>query len=160
MVFISGTLVRGCRPLENSSRMSFFSTPTEYSSSMQARMATLRWLVGWLPPLTISGMMLTTVLPLCASSRSGFMPIGLRMLLSVSPYRVSQSCGRHSGSGTVSPGTKISVLSGRLALIRPCPYSKSSFIFLLLYAGLLPRLPSSIRGGLNHLYIHLSQRNK
>ena len=84
MVFISGTLVRGCRPLENSSRISFFSTPAAYSSSMHARIETLRWLVGWLPPLTISGMTMTTVLPLCASSESGCMPMGLRMLLSVS----------------------------------------------------------------------------
>ena len=38
------------RPLENSSSTSFCSTPAAYSSSRQARMATFRWLVGWLPP--------------------------------------------------------------------------------------------------------------
>ena len=46
-------------------------------------MLTLRWLVAWVPPLTMSGMTKTTVLPGPASSRSGGMPMGWRMLSSV-----------------------------------------------------------------------------
>ena len=53
------------------------STPAAYSSSRQARMATFRWLVGWLPPFTMSGMTMTTDLPGPASSFSGGMADGV-----------------------------------------------------------------------------------
>ena len=102
-------------------------------------MATFRWLVGWLPPLTMSGMTMTTDLPGPASSFSGGMPMGLRMDARVAAYRLSQSWGRQGGSATVSPGMKMSVLSGSSAPSRPCPYSNSSFTKspLLIYANLL-----------------------
>ena len=95
-------------------------------------METLRWLVGWLPPLTMSGMTKTTVLPLWASSVRVGMPMGWRMLSSVAAYRLSQSCGRQGGSATVWPGIKTSVVSGRVAFIRPWPYSNCRFITLRL----------------------------
>ena len=93
-------------------------------------MLTRRWAVGWVPPFTMSGMTKTTVFPGPASSFRGFIPMGFRMLSRVAAYRLSQSWGRQGGSGTVSPGINTSVLSGSSALIRPWPYSNSSFMLV------------------------------
>ena len=72
------------------------------------------------------------------------MPMGFRMLSRVAAYRLSQSWGRQGGSGTVSPGINTSVLSGSWALIRPCPYSKSSF---MLYSPMYSRIISRYSWG-------------
>jgi len=98
-------------------------------------MDTFRWAVGWHPPLTMSGMTNTTVLPGPASSFSGGVPMGFRREFRVAAYRLSQSWGRQGGSATVSPGMNTSVLSGSSAAIRPWPYSNSNFM------GILPYLP-------------------
>ena len=83
MSLASAVEVRGCRPLEKSRSTSSWETPLAKSSSRQARMATLRWAVGCVPPFTMSGMTMTTLAPGCARSASGSMPMGLRMLSSV-----------------------------------------------------------------------------
>ena len=80
-------------------------------------MATLRWDVSWLPPLTMSGMTNTTLLPLWASSVRVGMPMGWRMLCSVAAYSASQVCSMHAGSATVCPGMNTSVFSGSSAPI-------------------------------------------
>ena len=89
-------------------------------------MLTFRWLVGCSPPFTRSGTMNTTFAPGKASSLSGFIPMGWCRL---SRYASSSlSSGMQGGSATVVPGMNTSVVSGSSALIRPWPYSKSSFI--------------------------------
>jgi hypothetical protein len=70
--------------------------------------------------LTLSGKLSVTFAPGPTSFEIGGIPMGFRMDSRVAEA-TSVSCG---GSGTVSPGMKISAESGSCASRYPCPYSE------------------------------------